>query len=201
MRSSPMSSMENLYTSVSTKVSASLGFEIEPERERPWYEKLEAEVCGQCPSMTWSQRIWGCMICMICGFFISMGSMFNFTKLLAGNPIPFACQYTAGNILSLSSTCFLYGPLAQAKSMFATTRLVTTIIYFTMMGATLFLAFFPDEIPGRVFLLIAAIFLQSLALLWYTLSFIPFARDLAKNCIVGMCCNCVDGEDESFWGF
>ena len=77
MRSSPMSSMENLYTTVSTKVSSSFGFEMEPEREKAWYEKLEEEVCGQCPSMTWSQRIWGCMICMICGFFISMGSMFK----------------------------------------------------------------------------------------------------------------------------
>ena len=37
------------------------------------------------------------------------------------------------------STCFLYGPLAQAKSMFATTRMITTVIYFTLMGTTLFL--------------------------------------------------------------
>ena len=149
-------SMEQMYT----KVSSSFGFEVE-EREKTWYEKLESEVCGLCPSMTWSQRIWGCMICMIAGFFVAMGSMFNFAKLVGGDPIPFALQYTAGNILSLSSTCFLYGPLAQAKSMFATTRLFTTVIYFTLMGATLFL--------GIIFLVI---------FLSVSLQFVPFSRKI-----------------------
>lgn len=128
--------------------------------------------------------------------------MFNFAKLIGGDPVPFATQYTAGNILSISSTCFLYGPLAQAKSMFATTRMITTIVYFSMMACTMFLAFFPQHIPGRAFLLIACIALQFAALTWYTLSFIPFARDLAKNCIVSMCCNCVAADNnEDFWGF
>ena len=180
--------MENLYS----RVSSTFGFE--QEREKTWYEKLESDMCGYLPSLTWGQRIWGCMICMTLGFFISMGSMLRFAKLIAGNPVPFATQYTLGNILSILSTCFLYGPLAQAKSMFATTRMITTIVYFMLMGVTMFLAFYPSPIPGRAYILILVILLQFCALCWYTLSFIPFARDIAKNCIMSFCCNCLPAE-------
>ena len=43
-------------------------------------------------------------------------------QLIAGNPVPFATMYSLGNIISLCSTCFLYGPWTQAKKMFAPTR-------------------------------------------------------------------------------
>eukprot|EP01031_Cornospumella_fuschlensis_P037256 gene37256-45227_t len=55
------------------------------------------------------------------------------------------------------------------------------------MGTTLFLAFYPSYIPGRLVLLVLSIVLQFLALTWYTLSFIPFARDLVASCLSRSC--------------
>lgn len=48
--------------------------------------------------------------------------VFRLFQLLLGNPVPFATMYSLGNIISLCSTCFLYGPWTQAKKMFAPTR-------------------------------------------------------------------------------
>lgn len=60
-------------------------------------------------------------------------------ELLSGDPIPFAVMYSLGNILAISSSCFLYGPWTQLKQMFALTRIITTTIYIIMLGLTLFL--------------------------------------------------------------
>lgn len=67
-------------------------------------------------------------------------------ELLAGNPVPFATMYSIGNVLAICSSCFLYGPWTQLKQMFAFTRIVTTTIYITMLGLTLFLVFIPSFI-------------------------------------------------------
>lgn len=173
-----------------------MGYE---ERPKEWYEEIEAEVCSICPSLTYQQRIGGCMVCMTIGFLISFGSLFRIVQLLTGNPTPFAIMYTIGNVISICSTCFLYGPYSQAKKMFATTRIVSTCLYLFFMGLTLFLAFFPGNIPGRIFLLVFAILFQFMALVWYTLSFIPFARDLVKNCCLDTCCARFRGQDDGFW--
>ena len=174
-----------------------LGYE--EQRQKEWYEEIESEVCSICPSMTYQQRLGGCMICMIIGFMISFGSLFRIVQLLTGNPTPFAIMYTTGNVVSICSTCFLYGPYSQAKKMFATTRIVTTSLYFFFMGLTLFLAFYSGSIPGRIFLLVLAILCQFMALIWYTLSFIPFARDLVKNCCLDTCCRRSRQDDSSFF--
>lgn len=92
------------------------------EKKKEWYEEMEEEFCAMCPSMSWEHRIYGFVICMCLGFFVSMGSLFRLVQLLEGNPVPFATTYTIGNIISICSTCFLYGPWTQAKSMFAHNR-------------------------------------------------------------------------------
>ena len=155
---------------------------FEPVREKEWYEELEDQVCGVCPSMTYSQRLMGCGACMVMGLILSAGSTMRIVKLLKGDPIPFAVMYTFGNILAVSSSCFLYGPRAQAKQMFADTRFVTTLVYFTCMGATLYLAFHGADVKFRGMLLMITIFVQFLALCWYTLSFVPFARQFITSC-------------------
>jgi hypothetical protein len=53
---------------------------------------------------------------------IVLSCVFSLLQLLQGNPAPFAIMYTLGNILSICSTCFLFGPVTQAKSMCAMTR-------------------------------------------------------------------------------
>lgn len=130
---------------------------------------MEEKVCSLCPAMTYTQRLIGCFSCILIGFLLSMGSLLRLMQLLAGNPTPFAVIYTIGNIISISATCFLFGPLAQAKSMCATTRIITTSLYFFFMCMTLLLAFYPDYIPARVLWLIIAITCQFAALCKYLL--------------------------------
>jgi antibiotic biosynthesis monooxygenase (ABM) superfamily enzyme len=67
-------------------------------------------------------------------------------------------------------------------------RLVATGIYLFLMGLTLFLAFYPREIPLRVMWLVFSIFCQFVALMWYTLSYIPFARQIVINICQQTCC-------------
>mmetsp|Transcript_9857 Transcript_9857/g.9587 ORF Transcript_9857/g.9587 Transcript_9857/m.9587 type:complete len:173 (-) Transcript_9857:105-623(-) len=153
------------------------------EKKKEWYEEIEEEVCSICPKMNYQQRIGGCMIFMTLGFILSMGSVTRIFQLIAGNPVPFATMYTMGNIISIMSTCFLHGPWTQAKKMFAPTRYISTAIYFTLMGVTMFLAFTP--VPLRA---------------WYSISFIPFARDFVKAFLANTCCGCLKNQSDDSWG-
>ena len=60
-------------------------------------------------------------------------------------------------------------------------RLLATGVYLFFMAFTLFLAFYPGEIFLRVLWLVLSIFCQFLALVWYTLSYIPFAREVMQG--------------------
>ena len=166
------------------------------QRKREWYEEMEEEVCSICPKMTYQQRIGGCLIFMVLGFLLSLGSLTRIIQLLAGNPTPFALMYSIGNIVSLCSTCFLYGPWTQAKKMFAPTRLVSTGIYLFFLGLTMFLAFYKHYIPARRLLLLMSICAQFMALSWYSISFIPYARDFVKQCCITTCCSCLKPQQQ-----
>uniref|UniRef100_A0A8C2QWR9 Vesicle transport protein n=1 Tax=Capra hircus TaxID=9925 RepID=A0A8C2QWR9_CAPHI len=102
----------------------------------------------------------------------------------------FAVFYTFGNIASLGShlsnfipaedmlnlsfgacTVFLMGPMTQLKRMFEPTRLIATIMVLLCFALTLCSAFWWHN---KGLALIFCI-LQSLALTWYSLSYIPFA--------------------------
>ena len=64
------------------------------------------------------------------------------------------------------------------------TRRIATAFYLITIFFTFFVVFY-DKIPddGRVGIIILCVFVQWIAMLWYTISFIPFARDW-----VCMCC-------------
>eukprot|EP01041_Mallomonas_annulata_P001652 gene1652-3198_t len=160
---------------------------IPEQKKKAWYEEIEEDVCSVCPTLTWKQRVIGCLSFVFIGFVLTFGSTFRVVQLLAGNPAPFAVMYTLGNVIGMCATCFLFGPYSQAKKMMASNRIFATGIYFSMMGITLFLAFYPDPIPLRVILLMLAVILQFLALMWYTISYIPFARE-AVIASFGSCC-------------
>ena len=110
----------------------------------------------------------------VCGVSSVYGSTFRLVQLLKGDPVPSATMYTIGNIIAISATCFYMSWHKQNKCL--QTRFVTTCIYFALMGFTLYLAFYGDNISGRGFLLVLCIIMQFCALTWYTLSFIPWAR-------------------------
>ncbi|KAB0402067.1 hypothetical protein E2I00_003233, partial [Balaenoptera physalus] len=100
----------------------------------------------------------------------------------------FAVFYTFGNIASLGSTVFLMGPMKQLKRMVEPTRLIATIMVLLCIALTLCSAFWWHN---RGLALIFCI-LQSLALTWYSLSYIPFARFeeifLKGRCEEVFCC-------------
>ncbi|KFQ39578.1 Vesicle transport protein SFT2A, partial [Mesitornis unicolor] len=84
----------------------------------------------------------------------------------------FAVFYTLGNIAALASTCFLMGPLKQLKAMFEPKRLIATLVMLLFLSLTLCAAFWWNN-KGLALLFCI---LQFLAMTWYSLSYIPFAR-------------------------
>ncbi|KAG8583119.1 hypothetical protein GDO81_008286 [Engystomops pustulosus] len=76
------------------------------------------------------------------------------------------------------STCFLMGPLKQLKKMFEPTRLIATIVMLLCLVCTLCSVFWWQK-KGLALLFCI---LQFLAMTWYSISFIPFARDAVIKC-------------------
>lgn len=128
-------------------------------------------------SLSWTQRLWGFGICFTVGCVLSVISTLLVTTIVT-NPAKFAVPYALGAMCSLCSTLFLMGPLKQCKSMFAKTRIIATIVYLLAIVGTLVAAF--SEVSGLVVLL--CIIVQSAALFWYGLSYIPYGRKMCMGC-------------------
>ncbi|CAK9298964.1 unnamed protein product [Gordionus sp. m RMFG-2023] len=126
-------------------------------------------------SFSWSTRIQGFIVCFLIGTVFSLLGTFFFWG--PKGLVLFAVFYTLGNIMSLSSTLFLMGPCKQLQNMFKETRLITTIIYIVCMIFTLLAAFLWKK---KILVLIFCI-MQFLALIWYSLSYIPYARNVVRS--------------------
>ena len=124
------------------------------------------------------QRLYGFMYCVGLGITLSLLS-----SLFVFNYLAFAFFYTFGNILSIGSTGFLVGPMAQVKNMVAPQRLIATLMYVAMLAVTLWAVF--DV--GNPMLCLICVLLQSCALSWYCLSYIPYARRIIKRCLFPCC--------------
>ncbi|GAA6100802.1 hypothetical protein Q7C36_005407 [Tachysurus vachellii] len=123
-------------------------------------------------TLGWGTRVKAFIACFVLGVACSiLGSCLLWVP--RKGIILFAVFYTFGNIASLLSTTFLMGPLKQLKKMFDKTRALATAVMITCLVLTLCSAFW-WKIPGLVVLFCI---LQFLALTWYSLSYIPFARD------------------------
>lgn len=166
-----------------SSIKRSLG--LEEEKPKTAAEEMEDALCGMCPQLTYQQRVGGYIACFVCSFFLSIGSFTRLVLLVKGDPVPFVVFYTLGNIMAILGSLFLSGPKTQCKKMWDKTRRIATTVYFLTIFFTLFVAFY-DGIPpgGRIGLIIMCIFFQWLAMLWYTISFIPFARDY----VIMLCC-------------
>lgn len=128
-------------------------------------------------SLSWSTRIKGFCFCFVIGIIFSlMGSLVLILHLGLGR---FALFYTLGNIISMASTCFLVGPMKQLKNMFAEKRLIATIIVIVSFVLTLVAAI----VLNKGLLAFVCTVIQSLAMTWYSLSYIPYARAAVKNAL------------------
>ncbi|XP_075159416.1 vesicle transport protein SFT2A [Haematobia irritans] len=131
-------------------------------------------------TLSWSTRIKGFCICFVLGLLLSfLGSLMLFLHV---GVVAFAVFYTLGNIISMTSTCFLMGPVNQLKKMFSDTRLIATCIVIFAIIMTLIAALVLKK-PG---LTLIFIIIQSLAMTWYSLSYIPYARDAVRKTVSAM---------------
>lgn len=103
--------------------------------------------------------------------------------LTQGQPVPFAVNYSAGNILALGASFFLCGPKRQFKNMFDEKRRITSIVYLSCLGSTLAVVFIPLHWAIKLALLICLLITQCGANAWYSLSYIPYGRRTALNII------------------
>ncbi|KAL0983729.1 hypothetical protein UPYG_G00131970 [Umbra pygmaea] len=122
-------------------------------------------------TLSYSTRVKWFVICFAAGILCSIlatALLFlpNGTKL-------FAVFYTLGNLAAISSTCFLMGPLKQLKRMFEPTRLIATCVMLLCLILTLCAVFWWQKKGLAIIFCI----LQFLAMTWYSISYIPFARD------------------------
>lgn len=125
-------------------------------------------------SLSMSTRIKGFAACFILGVLLSLLSWSLFTISLSA----FALLYTFGNITALASTFFLMGPVNQLKKMFAPTRLIATVLMLVFLALTLMSALW----WGKKGLAIIFCVMQFCAMTWYSISYIPYARDAIKKC-------------------
>ncbi|XP_044277286.1 vesicle transport protein SFT2A [Varanus komodoensis] len=127
-------------------------------------------------SLSFSTRVKWFAVCFASGILCSiLGTAFLW---LPGGIKLFAVFYTIGNTAALASTCFLMGPVKQLKRMFEPTRLLVTIVMLLSFILTLCAVFWWHKKGLAVLFCI----LQFLAMTWYSLSYIPYARDAVMKC-------------------
>ncbi|CAI5743143.1 unnamed protein product [Peronospora destructor] len=155
---------------------------LDPERGQPAQSSCNSN--GNfwlLPSLSYQERVIGCVMCFVLGFLLSLGSTFRLAKLVHGNPAPFAIAYTIGNLLSIGCTTFFVGPWKQAQTMFHSKRRYSAVVYVVFIFVTLLLCF-SHHIHHRLLLVLLSVLVQFLALVWYTLSYVPYGRSIAVSC-------------------
>lgn len=123
-------------------------------------------------TLGWTTRIKGFAICFGLGFLFSILGAF-FLAIPGKGLRLFAIFYSIGNITSISSTCFLMGPFKQIKKMFNSTRVLATLTALIFLVMTLVSAL----VLKKTALTFICCIIQFLAMTWYSLSYIPYARD------------------------
>ena len=104
-----------------------------------------------------------------------------FIQLIEGYPVPFALNYSFGNLLALASSWFLCGPKRQYRNMFDERRRLTSLTYLSCLVGTLVVVFIPCPTGLRLGTLLLLLITQCGASLWYSLSYIPYGRRTALN--------------------
>ncbi|KAK7384997.1 hypothetical protein VNO78_30704 [Psophocarpus tetragonolobus] len=154
-----------------------IGWSLTGDNEEQGQILLDEDSGGLC-SLSTMQRIYGFAACLIAGLACMLLSMIIFAK-----PIKFAVLFTFGNLLAVGSTAFLLGPAQQLGMMFDRVRVFATAIYLGCVVMALICALL---IHSKV-LTIIAIIIEIGALIWYSLSYIPFARRMVSELMIRLC--------------
>ena len=145
--------------------------------EKEVFERVSEQFEHTC-NLSWEQRIFGfsCSFCL--GVLLGIYSTFEVTSLINGNPSAFAVPYALGAITTLLSTMFLMNPISQLKRMFHAKRRTATIVYLSSIILTLIFAYGTYS----TILVLLSVCVQFCALLWYSLSYIPYGRETVMSC-------------------
>ncbi|CAB3408993.1 unnamed protein product [Caenorhabditis bovis] len=143
------------------------------EQETPPIEQDRRELEQQSTmstGMSWEIRVQ----CFIGLFVLSVIASLCGSFLLVRTKITGFCIMTSFSaILSLSSTCFLMGPIGQIKKMFDKSRWIASTIYLLMIASTLISGLYLNNSALAITCTIG----QYIAMAWYSLSYIPYARE------------------------
>jgi len=134
-------------------------------------------------NMSYSQRLMLFAACFAGGvaMLVLAGMMLPMIVL---RPAKFALAFTFGNLLCLGSTAILVGVRAQLSAMFHSARAVAAYLYLGALLVTLLSCFFGGSL--RYLLVLASIVAEILAMIWYALSYIPYARSIISSFIPGL---------------
>ncbi|EPS66821.1 hypothetical protein M569_07955, partial [Genlisea aurea] len=164
------------------KMKVLVGMEVEDEelQQEPEFSSFMDEINRNCTLST-KQRLYGFAICLSAGITCTFLSL-----LLFLHPIKFGITFSFGNLLALGSTAFLIGPKRQFAMMLDPVRIYATAIYISSIVIALFCAVY----VRNKLLTLLAIVLEFGALIWYSLSYIPFARSMVSKIMLA----CFDTE-------
>ncbi|CAI9774178.1 unnamed protein product [Fraxinus pennsylvanica] len=148
---------------------------INPSASSEYEEQSEDDLLdgteGLC-SLSPLQRLYGFAACLAAGLICAFLSLIVFVK-----PVKFALLFTFGNMLAIGSTAFLIGPQQQLRMMLDPVRVYATAIYVGCVVLALICALL---VHSKI-LTIIAIICEICALIWYSLSYIPFARRVVSK--------------------
>ncbi|KAK6125640.1 hypothetical protein DH2020_015600 [Rehmannia glutinosa] len=161
------------------KMKMLVGMEVEDEEQQQ--ESSFIEDFNRNCTLSTKQRLYGFAICLAAGITCTLLSMLVFF-----HPIKFGITFSFGNLLALGSTAFLIGPKRQVTMMLDPVRIYATAIYI----ASIIIALFCAVYVRNKLLTLLAIVLEFGALIWYSLSYIPFARSMVSKIMVA----CFDTE-------
>lgn len=135
-------------------------------------QSVQQEI-GEMFNLSWVQRLTLFVMCFSAGAMM-IGLSFMFLPMILLKPHKFAAAFTAGNLLAIMSTWVIVGPRAQLASMFHPARATAAAAYLGSLIFALFAAFFGGRL--RYPLVLVSLVVEVLALVWYSLSYIPFGR-------------------------
>eukprot|EP01096_Ripella_sp_DP13-Kostka_P016635 TRINITY_DN8166_c0_g1_i1.p1 TRINITY_DN8166_c0_g1~~TRINITY_DN8166_c0_g1_i1.p1 ORF type:complete len:176 (-),score=60.88 TRINITY_DN8166_c0_g1_i1:38-520(-) len=143
------------------------GWKSEPPPPKTWSQEIEEQF-----QMSWTTRM------ILVGVFMLLGLLCcTIAVYSVFMPRTFAKWYSMGSVLIMSSTFFLLGPMRQLKTMFDSTRAPSSIVYILSIIGTLYSAL----ILKWIGLTMLCVLIQVGAMIWYALSYIPFAHSMIKS--------------------
>ncbi|EEF44535.1 vesicle transport protein SFT2B [Ricinus communis] len=164
------------------KMKMLVGLEVEDEEPAAAEESASfLDDFNRNCTLSTKQRLYGFAICFFSGLACTLLSMLVFF-----NPVKFGITFTFGNLLSLGSTAFLIGPKRQVTMMLDPVRIYATALFLASIIIALFCALYVHN----KLLTLLAIVLEFGALVWYSLSYIPFARSMVSKVMLA----CFDTE-------